>query len=43
MIRFEHIKGHSNDRWNNKADELAEEGAEGKQSYKGRYEEDNKT
>ena len=39
-IRFEHIKGHSNDRWNDKADELADIGATGKQSYKGRYEGD---
>ena len=39
-IRFEHIKGHSNDRWNDKADELADIGATGKQSYKGRFESD---
>ena len=37
-VRFEHVEGHSNDRWNDKADELANIGAEGKQSLKGRYE-----
>ena len=40
QIRFEHIKGYSNDRWNDKADELADKEATGKQSYKGRFEGD---
>ena len=37
-VRFEHVKGHSNDRWNDEADELANTGATGKQCNKGRYE-----
>ena len=36
-VRFEHVKGHSNDRWNDKADELADLGATGKQCIIGRY------
>ena len=36
-VRFEHVKGHSNDRWNDEADDLADRGAKGEQCTIGRY------
>lgn len=36
-LTFEHVKGHSNDRWNDLADELANRGAKGRTCVAGRY------
>lgn len=36
-VRFEHVKGHSNDRWNDAADGLANRGAAGQACSIGRY------
>jgi len=36
-VRFEHVKGHSNDKWNDAADALANRGAGGEVCSTGRY------
>jgi hypothetical protein len=36
-IEFEHVKGHSNDRWNDHVDRLANEGCAGNCCSVGRY------
>eukprot|EP01036_Dinobryon_divergens_P022700 gene22700-30982_t len=36
-IAFEHVKGHSNDRWNDRADKLANKGSSGMTCSAGRY------
>ena len=36
-VSFQHVKGHSNDRWNDLADELANRGSSGQTCRSGRY------
>lgn len=36
-ITFEHVKGHSSDRWNDRADKLANKGSSGMICSSGRY------